>query len=1267
MSKTRKLLLVLLSLCFAVSLCLGVTVVSFAEGETVVNVLSVSTSANGGNASYPIRVDVNTNVTSTLGNSGNLATEQLSKVTYTRGDVSVPVAVAQGQGTQMFFYFQAGDSGLTLVEDTPERGDVFSIEENFAFNALAGDAYILTDAINYVYDGTSWVAGTSLPEEPDYSDLTPIEIESITVTDVVNEENTDTPFFVNTTSSNTKNFGDADYTKTNIRNYITFTYPSGAQTSPWYCRVNGRVARFFIRQEGSSSANINNGQIPVGSIMTIKAGFRILETEAVQEDISFIFNGTEWLEGTELPAMDAEIGYAETEASPFAANFPMRVDVSTNATNLGNQTNLNYVPGTHVHVTYTRGSAVATVGALHGDGSNIRMYFRSPDGATFESGVSEEGDILTVGAGFAFEDGNGTTYTVAEDVVYRFDGGSWVKASAGEYPTLITTEIGNVATNTSGNGTYPIVIEVETNASDLGYYGDMHLEANQLAKATYTRGDASSTATYVYSHGKKVLFWFRSAEGMNLVEDRPEAGDVFTVSGDFRFVSNNSDYADEYYRFEGALSYVFDGVGWIQPREIPDRDYESLTPITIESITTTDIVGNKTDSVFYINTTSSNAQDFGDADYDETYTMLPYISFVYPNGNIGDVWCVRVNGSVARLFIHEPGSQTNLNANTIPEGGVLTIRAGFGILATEALQEDISFVYNGEEFVELVAPDSADDYTIATPNNTTVKVGEDLQIVVDDGDTINAYYRYSVSDTSIATISSLGVLRGVKAGTVTVSVWYGDFEAKTVDIVVEALEQNDIASFEVVSDIDTFRIPVASSDWTGGNYFWEIVVEQGGYVLMGQYTLNSGTIINVEILEDEIADIDFSVAGTYALLVTDDLSGLTYELEIEIFTPREVGTYSSLGVSGYDVSDDRNASGTWNGHMMVGMNQYSTNTRNMTGSGTAELNALKDIASYIVYERADGTTYQNTNDDSPISVWQVSSNLLIMIRPDGYTGTKGYGVDSATGEDIPIYQQGDTITFKAGMPIYLYVGNSTNTEGYYVVEGVRTEDVTYYCYEDNGESSLWQLYIEYTDFTVDETMEIEVNSAVPVGATRVPADATTGTFSYESSDTSVVTINSTGTMVGMKAGTATITITLTGGKDAEGNDLAPITKTVQVTVVRGIDSVSGSITLTQNSTPDLSQYNITVTYTDGTTEEIPLNDERVVLQQDIDTSELGETTYNVLVTVGDTQARGTLTVTIVAESGGCSGSAIGAASVGIGVALLLSAGALLVVRKKKQK
>ena len=375
------------------------------------------------------------------------------------------------------------------------------------------------------------------------------------------------------------------------------------------------------------------------------------------------------------------------------------------------------------------------------------------------------------------------------------------------------------------------------------------------------------------------------------------------------------------------------------------------------------------------------------------------------------------------------------------------------------------------------------------------------------------------------------------------------------------------------------------------------------------------------------------------------------EITVVVYEYKQVGLFNSIGVSGYDIDDDRNpGEGTWNGHMMIGLSSYSTNTTNLLSQ-----NELNTIASYIEYTTADGKVYKGSGEDKRIGVWQISTNMLVMIKPDGATTNMGYSSeDHYKGTTYaPIYKLGDKITFKQGMPIYAWIGNKSvdpnrpiEGEGYLIVEGYLDADYTYYCYEEDGTKSLWQLYKEYTDFKLSESMTITAGGTASVGAVRVPSDATLGTFSYESSDSSIVTVTQQGNMIGMKVGTATITV-----------------KTMTVTVKRGISKVEGSIEVKVGSTFDPSAYEITVTFTDGSTETIKLSDERVVISGTIDTSATGEQTYSIAVTIDGETKRGQLTVNVT-NGGGCSSAVMGVSAAAAAILIVAAAGVVLVLRKK---
>ena len=159
MSKTRKLLLVLLSLCFAVSLCLGVTVVSFAEGETAVEITGATT-AESPFSGFPTRVDVATNATNLGNGSENLSygAGTHRNVTYTRDGVATVVGAIHGGGSNVILYFNMGD-GTSL------EGDILTIGAGFVFTNKDGASYIVEETVAYEYDGSAWQV-TEVSEEP---------------------------------------------------------------------------------------------------------------------------------------------------------------------------------------------------------------------------------------------------------------------------------------------------------------------------------------------------------------------------------------------------------------------------------------------------------------------------------------------------------------------------------------------------------------------------------------------------------------------------------------------------------------------------------------------------------------------------------------------------------------------------------------------------------------------------------------------------------------------------------------------------------------------------------------------------------------------------------------------------------------------------------------------------------------------------------------------------------------------------------------------
>lgn len=1057
-----------------------------------------------GNSSFPMRVDVNTNVSSSLGDQGNLIDADLTKVTFVRGEVSIPASVIQGHGTKFYCYFAVGDSGLELATEGAEKGDKFIIDETFSFKSKDSAFIYTVDAGHtYVYDGSKFVE--------DYSNFTEITVKSITTEDVVNNDK-DSIFYVNTDSANETNFGVDNYTATNILNFITFTFPDGSAGDVWTCRVNGSVARFFIRTGGT---NLNINTLPVGSVITIKPGFRILATEAVKDEVSFVYDGSEWQE---------------------------------------------------------------------------------------------------------------------------------YKDSAITAPTRVSR-----VTKGNGNDSYPITLSVSTNMLNLGSLAGL---TSDTTKVTYTRGDKSVNVSIVQGYGSNLLMYFKSSSDLALTKDTPEKGDILKIAAGFTFESASGSCV-----YKTAIDYVF-----VYGDDGFEADLSSFTDMKILSVTTQDPKNGNNDTVFFVNTDSSNDKNFGDPNYTDT-DILNYVTFTFPDGTVGKVHYCRVNNTVARFYIRKKDDSGNID--TVEKGSMLTFHKGFRILPGEALKEDVTYIYTGSEFQLLKEPT---DFSIAADQKTEMIVGSTMQIRVEAAEGVNVNYTYKVSDDKIATIDYRGKLNAIKAGKVTVTVSYKDI-SKTIEITVR----------DETADEKEERQLVIEQPENGLKYYVPVSTDENptsiltqGFDLQGKYIFADGSESEPFDIKDDWfksfkePEASYKTPGEYHLVIMDDNEFET-EITVVVYEYKDIGLFNSIGVSGYDIDDDRNpGEGTWNGHMMIGLSSYSTNTTNLLSQ-----NELNTIASYIEYTTADGKVYKGSGDDKRIGVWQIGTNMLVMIKPEGATTNMGYSSeDHYKGTTYaPIYKLGDKITFKKGMPIYAWIGNKTvdpnrpiEGEGYLIVEGYLDADYTYYCYEEDGTKSLWQLYKEYTDFKVNESMTITAGGTASVGAVRVPSDATLGTFSYESSDPSIVTVTQQGNMIGMKVGTATITVTLSGGVDEEGNPMEDIVKTMTVTVKRGITKVEGSIEVKVGSTFDPSAYEVTVTFSDGTTENIKLNDERVVISGTIDTSTTGEQTYSIAVTIDGETKRGQLTVNVT-NGGGCSSAVLG---VNAAAALLVvaAAGAVLLIRKK---
>lgn len=1299
----RKLIVVFMTIVMAVSLAFGMSIMTVGAADELT--LGAVTLTSGGNIEFECTQFTGKDNDELI--APNQTTGATTQIYVTSGENKyyashVRQIVNARKRFSLFFIV----NGKSYNFGSATKGDLLTIEKGLTF-ASYPDLTVSED-INYIFTGSSWIKGKELPTEAEALVLGDVSLTNGSQIEIANTQFT---------------AADEKELAINGKEYIVLTGADGETYTPSHVRQMGKVRKAFKLYFNNANANgkkYSFASSAKGDLLTVKKGLTITGNEdgaeyniEVKADINYIYTGSAWISGTELPS-EVEIAFPATiSATAWNSNTEIRIPTSFA---IKNSADLKPTADTLALVKVVSGDTTYNATNIYEWNGCLSFYFNNTG---YTGKTAKRGDILSVGAGFTVNH-NGTTYVCADGIKYIFNGLFWVKGDTLAQQTELelpdTLDVSYWLKDTE--------LRIPSNIENKDVT-DLNPAADALALVKIVGANKEYKAAYIYgwagSDGKgRLTFYFNNT---GYTGKTPAKGDKLVIGKNFIITSGGKEFV-----CTNGKTYVFNGSLWVDEEDYIDYDKLTKNGIDTKEKELTLYKGDEfvLPELFYTYTTEVKVPETVDAD-DVTIENAPDMNTVNENGyqvtlKVGDfsvnitvkvldttelnVTNVRVDLDWNKIAVETDTANQKSDTNAHTEylryfeydrdgvkltvsgyiiygnkyeidvkdtdgnlmvrngvsyckvGDKFTVKKGLPFINGERLTETVTYVYNGTKFVKLVEPETFDvDATMS------VFVNGVKQINVKDDAAVTAVYKYASSDDTVATVSETGVVKGIKVGTAKITVSYKDVSK---EITVTVSEEPAKKGIEIVSDIEIFYVPVATA--TADNNFTSM-----GYTLLARYLYVDGSVGDVfDVEASQIGDINYTVAGLKDLTIT--IGEFTATVKVNVYEYKNVTSFTSLGVSGYDVNDDRNQPGTWNGHMIIGMNSISTSKGNMLSTESSE-----KMSEYIVYETAEGNKYYGKADKDNdiidrIGVWQLGTNLLIMIKPEGSNANVGYGSEDHWKSDasygyVPVYKAGDKITFLAGMPIYAWKGSlgennyPAEGKGCLIVEGYVTEDIVYYCYEEDGVKSLWQIYKEYTDFTVNHSVTLTVGGTGSIGAVKTPIDATTGKFTYESSDPAVVTVTKDGNLAGLGIGTATVTVTLTGGKDADGNALDPIVKTVTVTVKKGIKSVSGEITVTKGATIDLADYEITVRYTDGTEENISLGANNVIVE-DIDTSVTGTTEYGVRVTIDGETKRGTLTVTVKDAKKGCKGDVVSVSSI-LGLAFVTAG--VIIVRKKGKK
>lgn len=736
----------------------------------------------------------------------------------------------------------------------------------------------------------------------------------------------------------------------------------------------------------------------------------------------------------------------------------------------------------------------------------------------------------------------------------------------------------------------------------------------QYVEVTKANGTKLSDVS-VEAHGTSVFL----VRGQSYT---PEKGDEIKFLAGFTY---GACYLGEDVRF------VYNGSGYV--KQLPESAISEIEAIAVYY-----------DSVTWGGTHVQFELSLADAD---AYTLFSagdkdHLSYVNAYGEVKPLAdCTYVN---SKNFIARLGSAVS-DVITDPYypmvGDIFTIKKGFLLThgeVGERINKDFPFIYNGSAFIPYVP--ATHDVTEFNITNDTAKnevyAGATLQLTYSAN--AGALYtpKFTSSDDTVATVSASGVITGVQAGNVTITAKVGSFEKTFAVVVHPALTVEEVRfdrSYTIMAE-------KGSAAAIPSNFTVVKVFSNGSESEPIALTADNArfkTAVDTSVIPEDPMGL-----GRMKVTIVVTIDDEEYELE-EYVRVYEVADLEITEVAPVE----------W--FLYYSFIEYPNSTFNVCN--ITSVADLPDFADHIEYYR----------DGEKISVGLYilgKGNICVMpARADGKTVEGNSDLDNDNFNER-LYKQGDTIKLIAGLTVYGHTGlapTATDTGACSDDKGMLYKDAvlkTDVMYRFTGKS--WSLYVPYTGMEVEsDNLEIALGTDnATVGASRIPANATTGKFSYVSGDPTVLTVAENGKITALKVGQTTITVTLSG------DDGETITKTVSVNVVNKIIrlEISGKLTVKPGTeTLDLSKVKGYYVYGNG--DRVEATDLANAIYVGYDPDEKGEQNVVIRVTHEGQQYTANLIVEVKAatQKKGCKSGVASASALS-----LLGLGVIALAKKKRK-
>ncbi len=440
--------------------------------------------------------------------------------------------------------------------------------------------------------------------------------------------------------------------------------------------------------------------------------------------------------------------------------------------------------------------------------------------------------------------------------------------------------------------------------------------------------------------------------------------------------------------------------------------------------------------------------------------------------------------------------------------------------------------------------------------SSTVAAGSTITLSasVSPANATNKTITWSSSATGVATVNSSGVVTGVAAGsaTITATTADGGFTATKSIIVTQPVTSiSSISGSSTVVAGSTITLSASVSPANATNQIITWSSDATGVATVNSSGVVTGVAAGSATITATTADGGFTATKSITVTAIETvavtgISSVTFQLSFRRLTNINDGLAAEAYVLPLNAT---NQSISWT----------SSNTSVITiNSSTGQMLARGYGSTTITATSVDGNF----------------SNSATF-----YVGPAVTGISAISG--LSSVNTGSSITLSASVtpsdaPIKIINWSSSNTSiatvnSSGVVTGIAAGSATITATTDEGGYSSTKSITVTKPVSgissISGSSSVEVGSTITLSASVSPADATNQTITWSSDATGVATVNSSGVVTGVAAGSATITATTADGGFTSTKSISVSNAVVSVS---SISSISGSSTVAAGSTITLS-------------------------------------------------------------------------------------------------